>query len=154
MARTKQTARKTAQTTAVTTNLPPPTDHEICNELMTIQGRLEFLRCQMTATEKSLIRCRLGTIRILPLHDEMREKMTRNAIRHRHSSAKVRENISYANALKGYHEMAPPPEQTRSKSNETPLGENRQPVSAAEDESFGFMDAIIELKKFFTDYLF
>ncbi|GFY69592.1 hypothetical protein TNIN_206781, partial [Trichonephila inaurata madagascariensis] len=75
MARTKQTARKTAQTTAVTTNLPPPTDHEICNELMMIQGRLEFLRCQMTATEKSLIRCRLGTIKILPLHNEMREKL-------------------------------------------------------------------------------
>ncbi|GFY60427.1 nucleic-acid-binding protein from transposon X-element [Trichonephila inaurata madagascariensis] len=68
------------------------------------------------------------------------------------NSAKVRENISYANALKGDHEMAPPPEQTSNKSNETPLGENRQPVCAAEDESFGFMDAIIELKKFFTDY--
>ncbi|GFY43140.1 hypothetical protein TNIN_83581 [Trichonephila inaurata madagascariensis] len=48
--------------------------------------------------------------------------------------------------------MAPPPEQTRSKSNETPLGENRQPVKPAEDESFGFIDTIIELKKFFTDY--
>ncbi|GFY50136.1 hypothetical protein TNIN_205701 [Trichonephila inaurata madagascariensis] len=69
MARTKQTARKTAQ------NLPPPTDHDICNELMMIQTRLEFLRSQMTATEKFLIRCRLGTIKILPLHDEMREKL-------------------------------------------------------------------------------
>ncbi|GFS44536.1 hypothetical protein TNIN_447721 [Trichonephila inaurata madagascariensis] len=69
MARTKQTARKTAQ------NLPPPTDHDICNELMMIQTRLEFLRSQMTATEKFLIRCRLGTTKILPLHDEMREKL-------------------------------------------------------------------------------
>ncbi|GFY43278.1 hypothetical protein TNIN_318991 [Trichonephila inaurata madagascariensis] len=48
--------------------------------------------------------------------------------------------------------MAPPPEQTSNKSKETPLGENRQPATAAEDESFGFMDAVIELKKFFTDY--
>ncbi|GFY79332.1 nucleic-acid-binding protein from transposon X-element [Trichonephila inaurata madagascariensis] len=68
------------------------------------------------------------------------------------SSAKVQENISYANTLKGNHKMAPPPEQTRSKSNETPLGENRQATSEAESESFGFMDAILELKKFFTDY--
>ncbi|GFY76800.1 nucleic-acid-binding protein from transposon X-element [Trichonephila inaurata madagascariensis] len=68
------------------------------------------------------------------------------------NSAKIRENISYANALKGDHKMAPPPEQTSNKSNETPLGENRQPACAAEDESFGFMDAVIELKKFFTDY--
>ncbi|GFY53157.1 hypothetical protein TNIN_193571 [Trichonephila inaurata madagascariensis] len=67
MARTKQTARKTAQ------NLPPPTDHDICNELMMIQMRLELLRSQMTVTEKFLIRCRLGDIKILPLHDEMSE---------------------------------------------------------------------------------
>ncbi|GFY57485.1 hypothetical protein TNIN_423691 [Trichonephila inaurata madagascariensis] len=40
-----------------------------------IQTRLEFIRSQMTATEKFLIRCRLGTIKILPLHDEMREKL-------------------------------------------------------------------------------
>ncbi|GFY50260.1 hypothetical protein TNIN_451841 [Trichonephila inaurata madagascariensis] len=53
---------------------------------------------------------------------------------------------------KGDHKMAPPPEQTSNKSNETPLGENRQPACVAEDESFGFMDAVIELKKFFTDY--
>ncbi|GFY76935.1 hypothetical protein TNIN_77261 [Trichonephila inaurata madagascariensis] len=46
--------------------------------------------------------------------------------------------------------MASPPEQISSKSNETPLGENRQ--AASEAESFGFMDAILELKKFFTDY--
>ncbi|GFY78034.1 hypothetical protein TNIN_92161 [Trichonephila inaurata madagascariensis] len=59
MARTKQTARKTAQ------NLPPPTDHDICNELTMIQ---------MTVTKKFLIRCRLGNIQILPSHDEMREK--------------------------------------------------------------------------------
>ncbi|GFY76936.1 hypothetical protein TNIN_77271 [Trichonephila inaurata madagascariensis] len=55
--------------------LTTPTDQEICNELMTIQGKLEILRSQMTATEKALIRCRLGTIRILPIHDEMREKL-------------------------------------------------------------------------------
>ncbi|GFY76192.1 nucleic-acid-binding protein from transposon X-element [Trichonephila inaurata madagascariensis] len=68
------------------------------------------------------------------------------------NSAKIRENTSYANALKGDQKMAPPPEQTSNKSKETPLGENRQPAPAAEDESFGFMDAVIELKKFFTDY--
>ncbi|GFY41239.1 nucleic-acid-binding protein from transposon X-element [Trichonephila inaurata madagascariensis] len=67
MARTKQTARKTAQ------NLPPPNDHDTCNELTTIQMRLELLRSQMTATEKFLIRCRLGNIQILPSHDEMTE---------------------------------------------------------------------------------
>ncbi|GFS58515.1 hypothetical protein TNIN_45381 [Trichonephila inaurata madagascariensis] len=67
MARTKQTARKTAQ------NLPPPTDHDICNELTMIQMRLELLRSQMTVTEKFLIRCRLGNIQILPSHDEMTE---------------------------------------------------------------------------------
>ncbi|GFY58485.1 nucleic-acid-binding protein from transposon X-element [Trichonephila inaurata madagascariensis] len=64
MARTKQTARKTAQ------NLPPPTDHDICNELMMIQMRLELLRSQMIANEKFLIRCRLGTIKILPYFEE------------------------------------------------------------------------------------
>ncbi|GFY39218.1 hypothetical protein TNIN_386521 [Trichonephila inaurata madagascariensis] len=48
--------------------------------------------------------------------------------------------------------MAPPPEQTSSKSNETPFGDKRQATSGAENESFGFMDAILELKKFFTDY--
>ncbi|GFY67770.1 hypothetical protein TNIN_246681 [Trichonephila inaurata madagascariensis] len=67
MARTKQTAQ----------NLPPPTDHDICNELTMIQMRLELLRSQMTVTEKFLIRCRLGSIQILSSPDEiteMREK--------------------------------------------------------------------------------
>ncbi|GFY42370.1 hypothetical protein TNIN_294971 [Trichonephila inaurata madagascariensis] len=35
---------------------------------------------------------------------------------------------------------------------ETPLGGNRQPETAAKEGSFGFMDAVMELKKFFTDY--
>ncbi|GFY75723.1 nucleic-acid-binding protein from transposon X-element [Trichonephila inaurata madagascariensis] len=68
------------------------------------------------------------------------------------NSAKIRENTSYANALKGDQKMAPPPEQTSNKSKETPLGENRQPATGAKEESFGFMDAVIELKKFSTDY--
>ncbi|GFS37223.1 hypothetical protein TNIN_172061 [Trichonephila inaurata madagascariensis] len=67
MARTKQTARKTAQ------NLPPPTDHDICNELKMIQMRLELLRSQMTVYEKFLIRSRLGNILILPTYDELTE---------------------------------------------------------------------------------
>ncbi|GFY75722.1 hypothetical protein TNIN_175731 [Trichonephila inaurata madagascariensis] len=67
MARTKQTARKTAQ------NLPPPTDHDICNELKTIQMRLELLRSQMTDHEKFLIRSRLGTILVLPTYNELAE---------------------------------------------------------------------------------
>ncbi|GFY62600.1 hypothetical protein TNIN_136231 [Trichonephila inaurata madagascariensis] len=55
-------------------------------------------------------------------------------------------------ALKGDQKMAPPPEQTSNKPKETPLGENRQPETAAKEGSFGFMDAVMELKKFFTDY--
>ncbi|GFY53473.1 hypothetical protein TNIN_148581 [Trichonephila inaurata madagascariensis] len=76
---TQKPARKlsvpAAQTTAVTTNLPPPTDQEICNELMTIQGKLVTLRSLMTVTVKALIRCHLGTIKILPIYEEMIEKL-------------------------------------------------------------------------------
>ncbi|GFY50908.1 hypothetical protein TNIN_388351 [Trichonephila inaurata madagascariensis] len=44
-----------AQTTAMNTDLPPPMDQEICNELMTIQGKLMILQSQITITEKALI---------------------------------------------------------------------------------------------------
>ncbi|GFU85771.1 hypothetical protein TNCV_2906911 [Trichonephila clavipes] len=55
--------------------------------------------------------------------------------------------------------MAPPPEKpepTKSKPEATPIPppprEKRQTLHLSENEFFGFMDAIIELKKFFTDY--
>ncbi|GFY58166.1 hypothetical protein TNIN_484461 [Trichonephila inaurata madagascariensis] len=67
-------------------------------------------------------------------------------------SAKIRENTSYANALKGDQKMAPPPEQTSSKLKETLSGKTDKPETAAKEGSFGFMDAVMELKKFFTDY--
>ncbi|GFY74726.1 hypothetical protein TNIN_142921 [Trichonephila inaurata madagascariensis] len=98
----------------------------------------------------------LNTSKILT--DEAREdlaifeKQVKSEIVTSLASAKVQESISYANAIKGDHKMAPPPEQTSSKSNETLFGDNRQATSEAENESFGFMDAILELKKFFTDY--
>ncbi|GFS53974.1 hypothetical protein TNIN_236081 [Trichonephila inaurata madagascariensis] len=51
-------------------------------------------------------------------------------------SAKVQENISFANALKGDHKIAPPPESNSSKSNETPSGDKRQAASEIDNESF------------------
>ncbi|GFY73608.1 hypothetical protein TNIN_99561 [Trichonephila inaurata madagascariensis] len=64
-----------AQTTAMATNLPPPTDQEICNELMTIQRKLMILQSQITITEKALIRIRLGSIKTLPIYDKLMENL-------------------------------------------------------------------------------
>ncbi|GFY63015.1 uncharacterized protein TNIN_434881 [Trichonephila inaurata madagascariensis] len=64
-----------AQTTAMDTDLPTPMDQEICNELMTIQGKLMILQSQITITEKALIRIRLGSIKTLPMYDELMEKL-------------------------------------------------------------------------------
>ncbi|GFY39219.1 hypothetical protein TNIN_386531 [Trichonephila inaurata madagascariensis] len=59
---TPKTARKpcvpVSQTTAMDTDLPPPTDQEICDELKTIPGKLMILQSQITMTEKALIRIR------------------------------------------------------------------------------------------------
>ncbi|GFY70505.1 hypothetical protein TNIN_213901 [Trichonephila inaurata madagascariensis] len=87
-----------------------------------------------------------------PKKGEPSQDRHKNSSQNIFSSAKVHENISYANALKSDHKMAPHPEQTSSKSNETPFADKSQAASGAENESFGFMDAILELKKFFTDY--
>ncbi|GFV63265.1 uncharacterized protein TNCV_1732051 [Trichonephila clavipes] len=76
------------------------------------------------------------------------------------SSATVQKGVSFANALKNDKQMAPPLDQSepaQSKPEATPNhppNENRNKNSpkTIESENFGFMDAILELKKFFTDY--
>ncbi|GFU86375.1 probable RNA-directed DNA polymerase from transposon X-element [Trichonephila clavipes] len=73
------------------------------------------------------------------------------------STAKVQNNLTFASALKG-KQMAPPldkSESANSKSEATPAPpkEKRQPIQTpTDDEPFGFMDAIQELKKFFAEY--
>ncbi|GFU84407.1 uncharacterized protein TNCV_4680251 [Trichonephila clavipes] len=76
--------------------------------------------------------------------------------------ANVKDNISFANALKGDQQMAPLLDKSvsaNSKPEATPIPlqgpknnevERQKPQNSK--EAFGFMDAIIELKKFFTDY--
>ncbi|GFT36666.1 nucleic-acid-binding protein from transposon X-element [Trichonephila clavipes] len=71
--------------------------------------------------------------------------------------SKVKNDISFANALKGNQQMAPLPE------NPAPLNEpetapappkrkrNRNVIEDDDNGTFGFMDAIIELKKFFAE---
>ncbi|GFS56846.1 hypothetical protein TNIN_500651 [Trichonephila inaurata madagascariensis] len=73
------------------------------------------------------------------------------------STAAVQKNISFANVVKGNQQMAPPLDQSESansKHEATPLPpREKRPTKAANDsEPFGFMDAILELKKFFQDY--
>ncbi|GFY02392.1 hypothetical protein TNCV_3502731 [Trichonephila clavipes] len=74
----------------------------------------------------------------------------------------VKENLSFANALKGEHQMSPrsdapssassEPETSQTPREKTPATTDGNNTHNHEGETFGFMDAIIELKKFFTDY--
>ncbi|GFY70506.1 hypothetical protein TNIN_213911 [Trichonephila inaurata madagascariensis] len=78
---TPQPARKprvpAAQTTAMDTDLPPPTDQEICDELKTIQGKLMILQSQITLTEKTLVRIHHGRItKTQPRYDDLMKKLT------------------------------------------------------------------------------
>ncbi|GFY53602.1 hypothetical protein TNIN_189531 [Trichonephila inaurata madagascariensis] len=74
------------------------------------------------------------------------------------STAAVQKNISFANVVKRTQQMAPPLNQSESDNSKTeatpiPPKEKRQPRPTTNDsEPFGFMDAILELKKFFADY--
>ncbi|GFY45330.1 hypothetical protein TNIN_74741 [Trichonephila inaurata madagascariensis] len=74
-----------AQTTAMDTDLPPPTDQEICDELKTIQGKLMILQSQITITEKPRQNS-FRSIKILPIcYDEpMENLMTRKSNLRRH----------------------------------------------------------------------
>ncbi|GFV79295.1 hypothetical protein TNCV_71621 [Trichonephila clavipes] len=74
------------------------------------------------------------------------------------SSAIVQKEVSFAKALKNDKQMVPPldksePAQSKPKATPTPK-ENRNLINSKsnESENFGFMDTILELKKFFTDY--
>ncbi|GFW14631.1 probable RNA-directed DNA polymerase from transposon BS [Trichonephila clavipes] len=75
------------------------------------------------------------------------------------SSATVQKGVSFANAVKNDKQMAPPldksePAQSKPEATPNPPKENRNRNNpkTIESENFGFMDAILELKKFFTDY--
>ncbi|GFX35261.1 nucleic-acid-binding protein from transposon X-element [Trichonephila clavipes] len=73
------------------------------------------------------------------------------------STAKVQNNLTFASALKGKQQMAPldKSESANSKPEATPAPpkEKRQPIQTpTDDEPFGFMNAILELKKFFAEY--
>ncbi|GFS80863.1 nucleic-acid-binding protein from transposon X-element [Trichonephila clavipes] len=78
------------------------------------------------------------------------------------SSAIVQKEVSFANIVKNDKQMAPPldkSEPAQSKPEATPnpppkenRNNNRNSSKTIESENFGFMDAILELKKFFTDY--
>ncbi|GFV93642.1 nucleic-acid-binding protein from transposon X-element [Trichonephila clavipes] len=78
------------------------------------------------------------------------------------SSATVQKGVSFAKALSNDKEnqMAPPLDQTepaKSKPEATPNPppkekSNKNSPKNVASENFGFMDAILELKKFFTDY--
>ncbi|GFT67991.1 nucleic-acid-binding protein from transposon X-element [Trichonephila clavipes] len=74
----------------------------------------------------------------------------------------VKENLSFANALKGEHQMAPrsdapspassEPEASPALREKKPPTDDRNNTQNHDGETFGFMDAIIKLKRFFTDY--
>ncbi|GFY65782.1 hypothetical protein TNIN_253891 [Trichonephila inaurata madagascariensis] len=93
---------RTKQTTAVTTNLPLPTDHDLCNDDPTGVPSMPNDYHRKIPEPRN--------------HQDSADRQKDNS---QNIFAKIRENISYANALKGDHKMAPPPEQTSNKSNET-----------------------------------
>ncbi|GFV77715.1 hypothetical protein TNCV_1574641 [Trichonephila clavipes] len=77
-----------------------------------------------------------------------------------HNSIFVKENLSFANALKGEHQIAPrsdapspassEPEASPAPREKKPPTDDRNNTHNHDGETFGFMDAIIELKRFFT----
>ncbi|GFU29161.1 RNA-directed DNA polymerase from mobile element jockey [Trichonephila clavipes] len=74
------------------------------------------------------------------------------------TSAAVRKEISYANIVKNDKQMAPPldqsePAKSKPEATPNPPKENRKNQNSNDSDNFSFMEAIIELKKFFTDYL-
>ncbi|GFY51042.1 hypothetical protein TNIN_311421 [Trichonephila inaurata madagascariensis] len=76
---TPQPARKprvpAAQTTVMDTDLPPPTDQEICDELQMIQD-LMILQDRITQTEKTLTRIHTGRItKTQPMYDDLMKKL-------------------------------------------------------------------------------
>ncbi|GFX46595.1 hypothetical protein TNCV_4550341 [Trichonephila clavipes] len=71
--------------------------------------------------------------------------------------SKVKNNISFANALKGNHQMAPQNEKSVSAVDEItpappPKKRSQNVIENDDSGTFGFMDAIIELKKFFAEH--
>ncbi|GFX29395.1 probable RNA-directed DNA polymerase from transposon BS [Trichonephila clavipes] len=88
------------------------------------------------------------------------KNITRNKIP---NPATVKENLSFANVLKGDHQMAPrldapSPANSEPEAAAAPREKSQPPRSSnanqqsKDDKAFGFMDAILELKKFFSDY--
>ncbi|GFT63167.1 hypothetical protein TNCV_4441261 [Trichonephila clavipes] len=77
------------------------------------------------------------------------------------NSTFVKENLSFANALKGEHQMAPRSDapssacsepETSPPAREKPPTDDRNNTHNHDGETLGFMEAIFELKRFFTDY--
>ncbi|GFU32424.1 nucleic-acid-binding protein from transposon X-element [Trichonephila clavipes] len=70
--------------------------------------------------------------------------------------SKVKNDISFPNALKGNHQMAPQTEKPVSaETTPAPKKKNKRNQKVIENDdsgTFGFMDAIIELKKFFAEH--
>ncbi|GFT69218.1 nucleic-acid-binding protein from transposon X-element [Trichonephila clavipes] len=104
--------------------------------------------------------------KIQPKEEEASQNRNQNSKNNQiQNPAIVKENISFANALKGDPQMAPrldasspansEPEATEAprekRQTPKPNSTNQKPQSK-DDEAFGFMDAILELRKFFSDY--
>ncbi|GFW28579.1 probable RNA-directed DNA polymerase from transposon X-element [Trichonephila clavipes] len=104
--------------------------------------------------------------KVQPEKGEASQNRNKNIARNKiQNPATVKENLSFANVLKGDHQMAPgldapspansepeAAEAHREKSQPPRSSNANQTSQSKDDKAFGFMDAILELKKFFSDY--
>ncbi|GFX02416.1 hypothetical protein TNCV_2285831 [Trichonephila clavipes] len=99
---------------------------------------------------------RLMNLELVTKNQSDLDKMTKDAddIKGHISNQK---DTSFANALKDNQKLAPPPEKPKPgnfKPEAAPIPSKgkRHTSNECENESFGFMEAVVELKKLFTDY--
>ncbi|GFS89335.1 hypothetical protein TNCV_3400031 [Trichonephila clavipes] len=104
--------------------------------------------------------------KVQPKKGEASQNRNKNIARNKiQNPATVKENLSFANVLKCDHQMAPrldapSPANSEPEAAEAPREKSQPPRSSnanqksqsKDDKAFGFMDAILELKKFFSDY--
>ncbi|GFS92115.1 putative RNA-directed DNA polymerase from transposon X-element [Trichonephila clavipes] len=104
--------------------------------------------------------------KVQPKKGEASQNRNKNIARNKiQNPATVKENLSFANVLKGDHQMAlrldaPSPANSEPEAAATPREKSQPPrpsntnkqSQSKDDKAFGFMDAILELKKFFSDY--
>ncbi|GFU49573.1 probable RNA-directed DNA polymerase from transposon X-element [Trichonephila clavipes] len=104
--------------------------------------------------------------KVQPKKGEASQNRNKNIARNKiQNPATVKENLSFANVLKGDHQMAllldaPSPANSEPEAAAAPREKSQPPKSSnanqtsqsKDDKAFGFMDAILELKKFFSDY--